>query len=183
MHRRIIAMILILIMVFGTSSVFAAADPAVTIVNPSASSTIYSDNLLVSVKVAKPATIRVNVYRVMKPATVAGGSPTAISIETYQKNLKADAASKISLTRVQAMAPVTQTYTASLSFYTKKLENIKPGVYIIKVDTIDSAGRALYSSEIYVGVKSKDESAAVFDSNQSGTMQFFKTVLKGIFGS
>ncbi len=83
------------------------------------------------------------------------------------------------------MAPVSQTYSANLSFFTKKLEGIKPGVYIIRAETLDGSGRILYASEIYVGVKSKNDEVnnEIFQSEQSGTMQFFKTVLKGIFGS
>ena len=184
-HGRIIAMIIVLILMLGTCTTFAAVDPAVTIVNPSGGSTLYSDSLLVSVKIAKPATVRVSVYQIVKPAAVSGGTPTAVSIETYVKNLKADSASKVTFSRATVMAPVTQTYAANLSFYTKKLEGIKPGVYIIRAETLDSSGRILYSSEIYVGVKSKSDEAAdkkIFESGQSGTMQFFKTVLKGIFG-
>lgn len=186
MTKRIAAIIIVLVMVFGTCNAFAAADPSVSIVNPSNTSTVYSDNLLVSVKVTKPATIRVSVYQVMKAATVEGGSPTAISVDTYEKNLKADAANKLSLTRVSVTDPVTETYTANLSFYTKKLESITPGVYIIKAETLDSAGKILYSSESYVGVKAKDQEASdkdIFETEQSGTMQFFKTILKGIFGN
>src|SRR5665647_3602960 len=61
MRKYIIAVLLIVMMLLSTVVSFAASDPTVTIVNPIASSTVYSTNLLISVKVTQPKTIRVTV--------------------------------------------------------------------------------------------------------------------------
>ncbi len=78
------------------------------------------------------------------------------------------------------------TCSNNLSFYTKKLEKIQPGVYLVKVDTVDGDGKAIYSVTNYVGIKQKASAvseSAIFDSQQSGTMIFLKGLLKSIFGN
>ena len=47
MRKYMIAVLLIVMMLLSTVVSFAASDPAVTIVNPTVSSTIYSTNLLI----------------------------------------------------------------------------------------------------------------------------------------
>lgn len=38
----------------------------------------------------------------------------------------------------------------SLSYYTRQLTGLSPGVYCINISTLNSAGKAIYASEIYV---------------------------------
>jgi len=69
-----------------------------------------------------------------------------------------------------------------LSFYTKKLENIQPGVYQVCVSTIDETGSAVYINKATVLVGEKIEKA---EEEAQGEEQqgFLKNLLKGIFGN
>ena len=85
----------------------------------------------------------------------------------------------------EVMAPETFTCTNTLSFYTKQINNVTPGLYKVKVDTINEAGEVLYSIETLVvvkGVASEAEKTDLFESNQSGISQFLQNLLKNIFG-
>ena len=85
----------------------------------------------------------------------------------------------------EVMAPETFTCTNTLSFYTKQINNVTPGLYKVKVDTINEAGEVLYSTETLVvvkGVASEAEKTDLFESNQSGISQFLQNLLKNIFG-
>ena len=85
----------------------------------------------------------------------------------------------------EVMAPETFTCTNTLSFYTKQINNVTPGLYKVKVDTINEASEVLYSTETLVvvkGVASEAEKTDLFESNQSGISQFLQNLLKNIFG-
>ena len=76
------------------------------------------------------------------------------------------------------------TTTTNLSFYTKKLENVAQGNYIVRVDTIGSDGKVLYQTSRSVTVAEKESEAEVFSSNSSGTVNnFLQSLLKSIFGN
>ena len=181
---RLVALLLVLLFAFGSAASFAAADPLVSIVNPASGGTVYSDSLLVSVKVAKPASIRVSAYQIMKPALSEGGQATSITLEDYNANMALPAADRLSYSYAEVLAPEDVSYTANLSFYTKKLEKITPGVYTIRVDTLDENGNALFSSSSMVGVKDKSEDPALKaqTAQQGGAAAFLKNLLKSIFG-
>ena len=46
----------------------------------------------------------------------------------------------------------------SLSYYTRQLTGLTPGVYCINISTLNSAGHAIYASEIYVKVQKQSSS-------------------------
>lgn len=177
MKKCILAFILILTLVFSSITVsFAAVDQDVTIVNPVSYSSITSSNLLISVKITKPKTIRVSAYEVRKSAGDASAS-------LGESDMKAILDGTFSDTIVYTSALAGENFTSknNLSFYTKKLENINPGLYLIKVETIYQ-NKVVYSSRSYVTIKSKSSAdSKLFDSSQSGTAAFLQNLIKSIF--
>lgn len=157
--RKIVALIVMAVMLLmNTSLVFAAADPYITIVNPANETTITSGNLLVSVKIAKKETVRVSLYK--NAGTDANPSWQAVFLN-------------------DAFATKN-----NLSFYTRKVENVSPGKYRIKVDTVGADGSAIYATYSNVTVKEKADTGekAVFNSN-TGAATFLQSLLQSIFGS
>ncbi len=184
MRKYLIVLITVLAMLFTTATCYAVSDPAVTIVNPTGSSTIYSTNLLISVKIAKAATIRVSVSEEKKKVNE---TLYSTSIDEIQKAELAKREGRIGSTIVSIPYGEPNTYTSynNLSFFTKKYENVQPGVYRIKVDTMYQ-GQVAYSSENLVTMKDKEPqvmATSIFTSSQSGATQFLQNLLKTIFGN
>ena len=175
MRKYIIAVVVILMLLFSTSAVFATANPNVTIVNPVSESTIYSDNLLVSVKMTAPLSIRVSVSQEFKSVN---GVNTSVSLEDYKKTESSE---------IESVAIGTAdsfTSTNNLSFYTKKVENVKPGIYKITVETVDAEGNVIHTNASPLEIKAKEENPANLapvESQNTGTAQFLKNILRAIF--
>lgn len=178
MKNRILSVIILLVILCGTVFASGAQDPAITIVSPS--TTVYGDNLLVSVKMTAPKTIKVFVYEEKKKVgdTLVSIDPEAIS----EKDL-----TNSTIMSVSVMTPETFTGSASLQFYNKQLSEITPGLYRIKVDTLDANGLSVASVSTQVAVMSKDsqpkEDSKIFQSQQSGALQWVQNLLKSIFGN
>ncbi|MEG1583425.1 MAG: hypothetical protein RR131_00070 [Anaerovorax sp.] len=175
MKKYIVVVVFIVTLIFSTTFVFAAKDSAVTIVNPVSQSTTTATNLLISVKVTQARTIKISMYE--EKALVNG------------KYVSIDLAAGGSVPRKEDMKsylvfqPVTYNTPGKLMFCTKQVNGVHPGLYRVRVDTLAS-GKVIYSSENYVGVKSKEDSGSkIFDNQQSGTFQFLQNILKSIFGS
>jgi len=184
MRKYIIAVVLILTMLLSTTVSFATSDPAVTIVNPTVSSTIYSTNLLISIKVTQPKTIRVKVSEEKKKVNEVLFSAT---IDEIQKADLARQEGRPALTIVSIPLEEADTYTTvgNLSFYTKKFEKVVPGTYKIRVETL-SGGQVIHSSESLVMMREKEietTDAKIFSVSQSGATQFLQNLLKTIFGN
>jgi len=184
MRKYMIAVLLIVMMLLSTVVSFAASDSTVTIVNPTAGSTIYSTNLLVSVKVAQPKTIRVKVTEEKKKINDNYYSTTIDEIQKAEQAREAGkpASTFVSITLEEADTYVSQNY---LSFYTKRFEKVTPGTYRIRVETLLN-GQVIYSSESLVMMKEKPvetTTAKIFSSYQSGATQFLQNLLKSIFGN
>ncbi len=163
----ILALIIALVCGFATFA-FADADPYVSIVNPSGDTTVYAPNLLVSVKITKAETITVEVS---KESTVTTTSAAVDgTVETKTSKVYTPVAQK-----------ETFTSTNSLSYYTKKFEEITPGTYRILVKTVDANGEALYTTSKLVKVAAKEVASTTFSSS-SGTFTFLQNLLKTIFG-
>ncbi|MCR5482197.1 MAG: hypothetical protein K6F52_05320 [Clostridia bacterium] len=171
--RYFVILALILSLLLSTSAVFAAANPNVTIASPVSGSTVSSSSLLVSVKVTAPTTIKVGVAKLMKTAD------TPATAAEYEKAVKEGTLSSFTTASVFQDEPFKT--KNNLSFYTKKLENMSPGVYRVKVETLGSAGTAVYSSSRYVIMKSEASAAVDFSSTQPGAVQFLQGLLKSIF--
>jgi len=175
MRKCIIALALVFVFLMSAPVTFAAANPHVTIVNPVSGTTIYSENLLVSVKLTSPLSIKVTVTQEFK---VVNGENTHIGLADYLKTDTGEIAS------VAVGAAESFTSTNSLSFYTKKVENVTPGVYKITVDTISEDGKVLYTNLNPVEIKPKEDNPAEppgAESQPSGPAQFLKNLLKIIF--
>lgn len=172
MKRAFLAILLVLTLVLGSAAmVFADADPNVSIVNPSADTTVYSSNLLVSVKVTKVETITVEVAKESTVTTTSAAVDGTIETKTV-KNYTA-------IADKESFAS-----TSTLSYYTKKFENVTPGTYKITVNTLDADGKVAYSTSHLVKVAVKETTdAAVFNTTQSGTLTFLQNLLKTIFGA
>ena|GEM_PF-573844 len=190
----IISVILTLCMVFSTSTASAASDPAVTVVNPVSGSTIYSNSLLISVKLTAPETIKVNLYKQVKHD--ATGTPVAITYDEWERHkeeLAAIASGSATITAPSitalngwVMEPVVFSSTSDLSFFTKKVENLSYGIYKISIDTIAADGSVIYNTSQYVILKEKaaaPEPVNVFQNSQTGTVNFLQNLLRSIFGN
>jgi len=178
MKKMVIVLVVVLSLMFGTTVAHAEEDPNVVLVNPASNSTIYSNNLLISVKLTQPKTIKVSVF---EEKQIVNGTLSAVNVNTLTTTK--GSINNASLTSV----PVTSaTFTSknNLSFFTKQVNNLKPGLYRIRIDTLDGSLNAVYTSDSYVAVKEKTEEAEakIFETPQSGTMQFLQNLLKTIFG-
>jgi len=153
--KFVIAIVVSLVMLFSTVIASAAPDSAVILINPVSNSTVYSNNLLISVKITQPKTIKVRVYE----ENTSNSTPV--------------------------LNGANFTTTNNLSFYTKQINNVSPGLYRIRIDTIDSTGTVTHTSTSYVAVKERSAAAdaKVFEAPQSGTLQFLQNVIKTIFGN
>ncbi len=170
--KRIVAFLLILVMVLGSAvCAFAAdADPNITIVNPVQGTPVTSSNLLISVKLTKRETIVVNV---LKETSVTRTVTSADGTATQEKTIKLE-----SIFVSEQFVP-----TSDLSFYTKKLENVAVGDYVVRVDTLDSSGKVIYETTRKVSVKEKTETEDVFTKENTGMNNFLQSLLKSIFGN
>jgi hypothetical protein len=184
MRKYMIAGLLVVMFMFTTAISFATTDPAVTIVNPTINSTIYSTNLLISVKVTQPKVIRIKVTEEKK---VINDNYYSTTIEEIQKADLAREAGKPAATFVSVPVEGSDTYVSQnyLNFYTKRIEKVMPGTYKIKVDTILN-DKVVFSSESLVMMKEKPVEVAdvkIFSTVQSGATQFLQNLLKSIFGN
>ena len=80
----------------------------------------------------------------------------------------------------------TERYSSSksLSYYTRQLTGLDPGVYCINVSTLNSAGNAIYASEIYVKVQKKTSNSVKVDvfNSQNSSNSFWASLLKKLLG-
>lgn len=178
MKIRVMFLVLILALISSTVFVSAATDPAISIISPS--TTVYGDNLLVSVKMTAPKTIKVFVYEEKEKV-----GDTLVSIDPAKTDAKE--LSNMTIMSVSIMTPESFTGTSTLQFYNKQLNEITPGLYRIKVDTLDASGATTASISSRFAVLSKSaqtqEGNTIFQSQQSGALQWVQNLLKSIFGN
>ncbi len=172
------AMILIAIMLCGTASAFAAADSAVTIVSPA--ETTYGDNLLISIKLTAPKTIKVSAFEEQQKS-----GDTLVSIDPAKTDVSKLTSKDI--TSVSIMTPEKFSGTKPLQFYNKQIEDVSPGVYRVKVETLNSADEVVATTSTRIVVMAKDDKAvtgsAIFQSPQPAALQWVQNFLKNIFGN
>lgn len=197
--KRILAMLVIVALVFvvgltpSIDKAYGAEDPAVTVVNPINNTTVYSNSILISIKLTAPETIKINLYKQVK--NDAAGNPVTLSFGEWDKvqdELKAIASGSavatnpsIQILQGWVMETVTFTSTGDLAFFTKKVENLGSGVYKIKIDTLDKDEKIVYSQDQIVFVKEKAAQPikpSVFENSQPGTVSFLQNLLRSIFG-
>lgn len=175
MKRRIT--ILVIMMVFLCGTVFTnAADPAVSIISPN--QTVNGNNLLISIKVTEPKTIKVYAYEEKQQV-----GDTLISIDPA---VASDANHSMTIKSISLMMPETLKVTGNLQFYNKQINDLNPGLYRIKVETLDSNGEVTSFSNTRVVMMPKDEMVsgnAIFQTQQPGALQWVQNLLKSIFGN
>lgn len=80
----------------------------------------------------------------------------------------------------------TERYSSSksLSYYTRQLTGLDPGVYCINISTLNSAGNAIYASEIYVKVQKKTSDSVKVDvfNSQNSSSSLWASLLKKLLG-
>lgn len=169
---------MVLTLLCSTSGVYAARDPHVFLVNPVSNSTVYTNNLLISIKLTEPKTIKVKVW---EEKQIVNGTLAAVNVSTLTTTNGSVNTSGFTEVIVDTALPFTS--KNNLSFYTKQVSVPGPGLYKIQIDTLDDANKVKATNNSYVVVKEKvTEEAKIFDAPQSGTMQFLQNLLKNIFG-
>lgn len=178
MRKLIVVLTVVLSLLCSTIVASAATDPNVILVNPKYNSTVFSNNLLISVKLTQPKSIRVSVF---EEKQVVNGTLSAVNVNTLTTSN--GSINNASFTPVAVGVPTKFESKNNLSFYTKQI-SVKPGLYRIRIDTLDASGKEIFTRNSYVVVKEKTEEAEakIFETPQSGTMQFLQNLLKNIFG-
>lgn len=78
-----------------------------------------------------------------------------------------------------------ETYSSnkSLSYYTRQMTGLEPGVYCVNISTL-SNGKAVYASEIYVKVEKKSSDSVKVDvfNSQNTSSTFWASLLKKLLG-
>jgi hypothetical protein len=183
MRKLITVLIVVLSLLCGTVVASAGNDPNVVLVNPTANSTVYSSNLLISVKLTQAKKIRVAVFEEQQ---IVNGTWSAINVSMLATSTSNGSISNANNFKSVPMMPFdTFTSNNNLSFYTKQVNNLKPGLYRIRIETLDPSGKtAVSTADSYVAVKEKtEEEAKLLETPQTGTMQFLQNLLKTIFGN
>lgn len=202
--KRVTAIIITLI-IMCSSVAFAGA---AAIVSPASNTIIYSDSFLVSVKIAEPKTIRVTIYeqkdlindqlvsvnvtniKAEDLALIAKGPAPPVTAEAAVTEATVSTVATLSDgTAVKEYTPVViseatmYTCTGPLGFYTKQIDNVKPGLYKIQVETLNASTEVTEKINSFVAVKVKPvtEKTNLFETPQTGALQFLQTLLKNIF--
>lgn len=202
---RITALVLALILMCSCFT-FAAS-----IVSPAENSIAYADSLLISVKLNDQKTVSITVYKeqtenrteVIKPD---GTKYTEISYTDYDASsltaediaLIADGKTlneegeAITLSTGDEIPQLhdglfasSVTYvnpTSGIGFYTKKLTAVKPGLYKVRVETLDENRNVTETVESYAAVQEKkEEKQGIFGLGQTSALQFLQNLLKNLF--
>jgi hypothetical protein len=181
--RKIIVSFILIIMMLGTTSLaFAANDPNVVVVNPEQYSTVYSDSLLVSVKVLQPKTIKVAFY---EEKQMVKGVATSINVTNF--NMATDYSKLTDLSSTLVYGVDTFNCTNNLSFYTKQIEKLTPGLYRLQINTVDNTGKVVFETTKNIIIRDKQSepvgTSLIFVDAQPSTMQLIQNFFKSIFGS
>lgn len=135
------------------TTAFAASglsdDPALSIISPTKNAVMQTGKVLISVKMTAPRTIKMSFYEVKS-----SDNKKLVTSETYSSD-------------------------KSLSYYTRQMTGLGPGVYCINVSTL-SNGKAIYSSELYIKVEKKTADSVKVDvfNSQNTSSSFWSALLK-----
>lgn len=186
--KRVAALTMVIVML-AVNFVFAAG---VSIVSPASNSIVYTDSLLVSVKVTEPKTIRVTVY---EKRVKAGDSSVAADVSGVTSDNIAAYAADAKFSDVVISKAEDYTNTGEIGFYTKQL-SVKPGLYKVKVETLETViewppegGDPVEavivtdtaSSVVAVKTKPAEQKQTTLTTNSSGALTFIHKILKSIF--
>lgn len=202
---RIAAIILALVLT-AASCTFAAS-----IVSPAENSIAYADSLLISVKLNDQKNVVITVFKEQlesrQEVTKADGSKfTEISYSDFDASrLTAEDLALIASEKRQdengeavkfsfgdeipefhdGVFATSVTYsnpTSGIGFYTKKLTNVKPGLYKVQVETLDANKNVTETVVSYAAVQEKkEEKQGIFGAGQTGALQFLQNLIKNLF--
>ena len=182
MRKLLISLIMIIMLLSSTSFAFATSDPNVVVVNPEQFSTVYSDSLLVSIKVLQPKTIKVSFY---EEKQLVNNVATSVDVRNFK--IASDLPKLSELKSTLVYGADTFTCTNNLSFYTKQIEKLTPGLYRLQINTVNYAGDVTNETSKYVVIKDKQSepvaTSAIFNAEQPSTLQIIQNFFKNIFGS
>ncbi len=193
---RITALFMIVLLLCSS---FAFAGAA-AIVSPASNTIVYSDSLLVSVKVTEPKTVRIAVYEEKETsgeslvsanvtafteadlALIAAAKAPAVQTTTAASILSDGSAVK-TYSSVAMGDAVTYTCDSTLGFYTKQISEVKPGLYRVQVETVNPDGTASEAVQSMVAVKVKpvEVKSAIFPAPQTGALRFLQTFIRNMF--
>lgn len=214
--KRIVAFVLTIVLMMGsfafadTPQTAVVKDSTATIVSPTNNSIVSSDTFLVSVKLNKAATVKISVYEqkevIKKVVTekVSGSTVTkeAISYVSFDtaKFVEKDFTSNAALESSEGFAyttPAAYTSKDNVGFYTSKVENVKPGIYKVVVETIEQVtvkdektgketkvDKVVETVSSMIAVKTKVETApVVFEQKKEkgSVLTVVSNILKAIF--
>ncbi len=190
MQKKILALFFAFAMVLsGFSFTFADSDPGVTLVNPIANSVGTSPNLLISAKLEGAKTIRVSAFEIKKnipnPAFKEGAKniPQYLTQSLGDADMKAITEGKFDWKGKVAVNLLSENFssTKKLSFYTKKLEKMETGIYLVRVETL-SGDKVIYTTQNFTQIKEKQDDK-VFTENQTGAGALLQGLVKSVFGN
>lgn len=172
--RKILSVLIALILCISSFVMVFAQDDfeEFSVISPhtSAEGVAYGDNLLVSVKIDENTALRFTVF-------------------SYPNYNSADSLSMIpaiSFTeKEQVGLPEDYQKRERIGFYTKQLNDIKPGLYSLDIDILDESGNIIdtYSKYFIVKPNASKTATTIYESQPSNKVLFFQSVFKSLFGS
>ncbi len=156
-RKALIALAVVVCLIFSTLPAFAATS-------------LSKDPNIVVVSPTKNAVMKAGTVLVSVKMT----APRTIRMSLYEETK-----SGRSLIRSERYSS-----SRSLSYYTRQLTGLDPGVYCVNISTLNSAGSAIYASEIYVKVQKRTSDTVKVDvfNSQNSSSSFWATLLKKLLG-
>ena len=172
---------------------------AVSVVSPSANAVIYSDSILVSVKVTEKISIKVTVYEAKDKDELGNAVAVDVSkmntddvalIASYRlaaENTEAPALSNGARAKkyseVIFSPAVNYTNNGDVGFYTKQLSGVKPGLYRVQVDSLGENGEVISTVSSMVAVREKDDKVDqnIFEGQTTSILQYVQNMLRKLF--
>lgn len=156
-RKALIALAVVVCLIFSTLPAFAATS-------------LSKDPNIVVVSPTKNAVMKTGTVLVSVKMT----APRTIRMSLYEETK-----SGRSLIRTEKYSS-----SRSLSYYTRQLTGLDPGVYCVNISTLNSAGSAIYASEIYVKVQKRTSDTVKVDvfNSQNSLSSFWATLLKKLLG-
>ncbi len=175
-----------------------ATDKHVNILSPLSNSVQEEGNILLSVKITEPKNLKIRIFEIQKK------QPEKVENHKFDENTNKDLKKEktVKLSEKDMNQIVEKKYTEldrlvylkvgeeesftnknKLSFYTKKLEDFKVGVYVIDLVTVSSDGKEVDKTRSYMSVVPKKEEKEIFENESKGAPTFFQNLFKTIFGN
>ena len=155
--RLLIALAVVVCLIFNTVPAFAATS-------------LSKDPYIIVVSPTKNAVMKTGAVLVSVKMT----APRTIKMSFYQE--KKSGHTLITSEKYSS--------SKSLSYYTRHLTGLNPGVYCVNISTLSGAGKVIYASEIYVKVQKKTSDSVSVDvfNSQDSTSSFWSSLLKKLLG-